>query len=78
MCVIWACGVALMGDGLSLLQIWKWTETCAVRLMYYVAFSEMMKQTVALTIYRHAHFPKQTLYSPAWSSRPQRFRDKCI
>lgn len=61
MCALWPCEVALMEDGLSLLQIWKWPETCAVRLIYCVAFTEMMKQTVALTIYRHAHFPEQTL-----------------
>ena len=46
-------GAALMEDGLSLLQIWKWPETYAVRLMYCMAFTEMMKQSVALTIYRH-------------------------
>lgn len=41
-----------MGDGLFLLQIWKWPETYAVRLIYCVAFTEMMKQSLALTIYR--------------------------
>lgn len=50
-----------MGDGLSLLQIWKWPETYAVRLIYCVAFTEMMKQSVALTIYRHAHVSEQIL-----------------
>lgn len=43
-------GAALMGDGLSLLQIWKWPELYAVRLIYCVAFTEMMKQSLALTI----------------------------
>lgn len=48
-------GAALMGDGLSLLRIWKWPETYAVRLIYCVAFTEMMKQSLALTIYRHTY-----------------------
>lgn len=43
-------GAALTGDGLFLLQIWKWPETYAVRLIYCVAFTEMMKQSLALTI----------------------------
>lgn len=53
-------GAALMGDGLSLLQIWKWPETYAVRLIYCVAFTEMMKQSPALTIYRHTHIFMKT------------------
>ena len=48
-------GAALMGDGLSLLQIWKWPEMRAVRLIYCLAFTEMMKQSSAFTVYRHTH-----------------------
>lgn len=39
-----------MGEGLVLLQIWKWY---AVRLIYCVTFARMMKQSLALTIHRH-------------------------
>lgn len=46
-------GVALTGDGFSLLPMWKRSETYAVRLIYCVAFTEMMK--LSLTIYTHAH-----------------------
>lgn len=42
-----------MGEGLFLLQIWKWPQTYALSLIYCVAFTGMMKQILAVTIYRH-------------------------
>lgn len=51
-------GVAPLGDGMGdffLSQIWKWPEMRVVRLIYCVAFTEMMKQSLALTICRHTH-----------------------
>lgn len=46
-------GAALMGEGLSLLQIWKWPKTCAVALIYCLAFGEIMKLAAAPSIYGH-------------------------
>lgn len=65
-----------MGKGLVVLQIWKWY---VVRLIYCVTFTRMMKQSLALTIYRHTtvytdkHVPasrtdaqKHHIYMPCW------------
>lgn len=71
-------GAALMGDRLSLLQIWKWPETYAVRLIYCMAFTEMMKQSLALTIYRHTHPGTNITSLCACAHTPIRKHGKCI